>query len=196
MKPRLLKWCMSVGISLLVGAAVLAAIWFRDLGRRHRHCIKVAGSAFWSYAQDHGGALPFHTNGFGDALLLLVKGEYLPGVAWICGPGDDGTVLSNALVHGSPVPEAQCSRVYVQGLSVTNNPMIGLLFDRRSVPGGDHLYGHGRPVREVCMLDGSMECISDERWAEFSRQHVELLVTAGFKREKALQFYPEAPQPK
>ena len=162
------------------------------VGKVHRHCIKVAGSAFLLYAQDHGGALPFHTNGFGDALLLLVKDQYLPGVAWICGPGDDGVVLSNALVRGVHIPEEQCSRVYVQGLSETNDPMICILFDRRSVPGGDHSYGRGRQVREVCMLDGSMQSILDERWPEFCRQQVELLVAAGWNRMRAAQHYPEA----
>ncbi len=157
----------------------------------HQHCIKVAGGAFRLYAQDHGGALPFHTNGFGDALLLLVREHDLPGVAWICGPGDDGTVLSNALMLGTDVPEEQCTRVYVQGLSETNDPMICILFDRRSVPGGDHSYGVGRAVREVCMLDGSMHTVSDERWTEFCRQQVELLVAAGWTREKAVEYYPE-----
>src|SRR6266702_6033872 len=140
MKSRVLKCSMLAGVGLLVAVAVLGGVWLRHLGKVHRHCIKVTGSAFLLYAQDHGGALPIHTNGFGDALLLLVRGQYLPGVAWICGPGDDGAVLSNALVRGVHVPEEQCSRVYVQWLSEMNDPMICILFDRRSVPGGDHSY--------------------------------------------------------
>lgn len=60
------------------------------------------------------------------------------------------------------------------------------------MPGGDHFYGSGKRVHEVCMLDGYMETVPDERWAEFSRYQVELLVAAGFKREKALEYYPEA----
>jgi len=191
MKSRVLKWSMFGGVGLLVAVGVLVGTWFRHLGKVHRHCIKVTGSAFLLYAQDHSGTLPFHTNGFGDALLLLVRGEYLPGVAWICGPGDDGTVFSNALVRGSHVPEEQCSRVYVQGLTETNDPMICILFDRRSAPGGDHSYGWGRPVREACMLDGSMESISDERWPEFCRRQIDLLVAAGWTRERAQQYYVE-----
>jgi hypothetical protein len=78
----------------------------------------------------------------------------------------------------------------------TNDPGICILFDRRSVPGGDHFYGSGKRVREVCLLDGSMQRIPDARWAEFSRQQVKLLLAAGFKREKALQYYPEAAAPR
>ena len=134
--------------------------------------------------------MPYHTNGFGDALLLLVKEGHLPDVAYICGPGDDGHVLSNALARGMHVPEEQCTRVYVQGLSETNDPSICILFDRRSVPGGDHFYGRGKPVREACLLDGSMQTVLDRQWTEFSRRQVELLVAAGLSRQKALEFYP------
>jgi hypothetical protein len=191
MKSRVVKWSLFAGASLLAAMVVLGVLWLRQLGKVHQHCIKSTGTAFRMYAQNHGGTLPFHTNGFGDALLLLVKEQHLPGVAWICGPGDNGSVLSNAMVHGLDVPEAQCSRIYVQGLSQTNNPMICILFDRRSVPGGDHSYGWGRPVREACMLDGSMKIVSDERWLEFCRQQVELLVAAGWMRQRALEYYPE-----
>ncbi len=148
--------------------------------------------AFRFYAQAHGGMLPFHTNGFGDALLLLVKEGHAPSVAYICGPGDDGSVLSNALARGLHMPEEECTRVYIQGLSETNDPSLCILFDRRSVPGGDHFYGMGKPLREACMLDGGMETILDQRWPEFCRKQVDLLVAAGWTREKALKYYPEA----
>jgi hypothetical protein len=153
--------------------------------------MKIAGMTFLEFASEHGGAFPYHTNGFGDALLLLVKNRPQD-IRFICGPGDDGQVFSNALARGLQVSESQCSRVYVQGLGQTNDPQLCILFDRRSVPGGDHFYGSGKRMREVCMLDGIMETVPDERWAEFSRQQVELLVVAGFKREKALEYYPEA----
>ena len=172
-------------------AACLGAAWVHRLGKVHQHCMKIAGMTFLEFASEHDGAFPYHTNGFGDALLLLVK-DSPQDIRFICGPGDDGQVFSNALAHGQHVPETQCSRVYVQGLNQTSDPRLCILFDRRSVPGGDHFYGLGKRVREACMLDGSMETVPDERWAEFSRQQVELLAAAGFKREKALQYYPEA----
>ena len=178
--------CVVVLLVALVGA------WLHHLGKVHHHCIKITGMGFKMYATDHNGTFPYHTNGFGDALLLLVKEHHVDRVAYLCGPGDDGHILTNALAQGLDVPEEQCSRVYVQGLSEINDPMICILFDRRSVKGGDHNYGFGKPIREVCMLDGSMLSIGDERWLEFSRQQVELLVTAGFKREKALEYYPAA----
>lgn len=192
MKSRRAKIVLAIAAGSFVLVACLGVAWFHHLGKVHQHCIKATGIAFRIYSMDHAGALPYSTNGFGDALLLLVKEGHLPTVAYICGPGDDGHVLSNALVHGLHVPESQCSRVYIQGLNETNYPGICVLFDRRSVPGGDHFYGSGRPLREVCLLDGSMQTISDEQWPEFSRQQVELLVAAGFKREKALEYYPEA----
>lgn len=162
----------------------------------HQHCIKISGLAFHVYAADHGGQLPFSTNGFGNALLLLTKGGYLGGtnnVAEICGPDDDGQIFKVALKNNSIVPEDQCSRVYIQGLSETNDPEICVLFDRNSCKGGDHMRSPwGHRVRELCLLDGSMQVIRDEDWPEFSRKQVDLLVAAGFSRTDALHFYPAA----
>jgi len=115
-------------------------IWY-GLTYSHRHCILATGLAFRTYAGDHDGQLPFSTNGFGNALLLLVKGDFpggTNGVAFICGPDDDGHIFKEALKSNSVVPEDQCSRVYIQGLSESNDNRICILFDRNSCRGGDH----------------------------------------------------------
>ena len=191
MKTRNVRRALIIAGTLIAVVGCLGAVWLHHLKKVHQHCMKIAGMTFLQFADEHGGAFPYHTNGFGDALLLLVK-DSPQDIRFICGPGDDGHVFSNALAQGQDVPESQCSRVYVQGLSETNDPRLCILFDRRSVPGGDHFYGWGKRVREACMLDGFMETVPDGRWAEFSRQQVELLVAAGFQREKAVQYYPEA----
>lgn len=177
--------------------AGLIGTWFWSLGHYvHQHCIKQTGLAFRMYEGDHNGRLPFSTNGFGDALLLFVKsgylaGETLSGIRYVCGPGDDGHIFRAALQNNSIVPEDQCSRIYIQGLSETNDPQICILFDRNSCKGGDHFRSPwGHRVRELCLLDGSMQIIRDEDWPEFSRNQVELLVAAGFSRTNALHFYP------
>jgi len=184
--------------SLVTGSLIAVIVGFgaacshtRNGAMAHQHCMKVTGTMFNLYASEHGGALPYHTNGFGDALVLLAEGRPQD-VAFLCGPGDDGRVLSNAVVQGLHVAEEQCSRVYVQGLCKTNDPQICILFDRRSVRGGDHFYGTGKRVREVCLLDGSMQRVPDAKWPEFSREQVDLLVAAGFRKEEALRYYPEA----
>jgi len=111
----------------------------------------------------------------------------------LCGPDDDGHVFRDAIKNNTIVSEDQCSRIYVQGLSEKNNLQICILFDRNSCRGGDHFRSPwGHRVREVSMLDGSMQVIRDEDWPEFSRNQVELLVAAGFSRTNALYFYPAA----
>lgn len=184
-------------LAFLVFFVGLGALWWHNANNIHRHCMKVAGLDLRLYASDHDGKYPYHTNGFGDALIELARDytnewEVLSVIRCMCGPGDDGSLLRSALTNGTDVPEALCSRIYVQGLTETNDPQICLLFDRLSVPGGDHRYGFGRPVRELCLVDGSMRVIDDARWPEFSREQVELLVKAGWSREKALELYPEA----
>lgn len=191
MKSRI-WWRMllaAMGVAAVVVCVWLA--WVHRFGKIHRHCIKIASLALRAYSDRHEGAFPCHTKGFGDALLLLVKEGCVPNVACLCGPDDDGHVLNAALLNDLDVPEAQCSRIYVQGLSTTNDPQICLLFDRRSVPGGDHFYGQGPPIREVSLLHGGMERISDGEWVEFSRRQVQLLQAAGWTREKAQEYYPE-----
>ena len=158
----------------------------------HQHCIKITGILLGAYADENKGQLPFSTNGFGNALLLLVENEPNE-IRNICGPDDDGHIFLEALKNHSIVPEEKCSRVYVQGLSETNDPGICILFDRNSCPGGDHFRSPwGHRVRELCLLHGNMQIIRDEDWPEFSRKQVELLVAAGFSRTNALHFYPAA----
>lgn len=155
----------------------------------HQHCMKAAGSALRLYAEEHGGRFPSDTNGFGNALLRLVK-EAVGNVRYVTGPGDDGKVFMDALKTGMPIPEARCSRVYVQGLSEQSSQGIAILFDKKPTRGGDHFRRPWGPlVREVCLLDGSMEIIPEDKWREFSSKQVELLVREGFGREAAKHYY-------
>ncbi len=158
----------------------------------HEHCIKQTGLAFITYAADHDGKLPSDTNGFGNALLLLVRGGYLGDtnsehcIRLITGPGDDGALFRDALQTGARIPEEKCSRVYIQGLSEKNNPQIVILFDKKPCRGGDHFRRPFGPlVREVCLLDGAMEVIPEKNWPRFASNQVELLVQDGFDKATA-----------
>ena len=145
--------------------------------------------AFRTYAMDHNGSLPSDTNGFGNALLLLVKSNYC-GVGEITGPGDDGRVFREALKTGARIPEENCSRIYVQGLTETNNPSIAILWDKKSSHGGDHFRRPWGPLlREACLLDGSMQVISEKDWSSFVSNQVEMLVQDGIPRTTALHYY-------
>src|SRR5215510_15404800 len=97
----------------------------------HAHCIAAAGSTLSLYANKHEGRFPFHTNGFGDALILLLRwtGDLNP--YFITGANDDGRIFRNALVNGTDVREELCSRIYIQGLAQSNDGRIAILFDKR-----------------------------------------------------------------
>lgn len=156
-----------------------------NLFHAHEHCSKVAGSAFSGYASDHKGKYPFHTNGFGDALLLLLKDGYTD-VRFVTAPGDDGRVLKECLEKGLDVPEDKCSRVYLQGLSEDDmNGNVVMMFDKYPTPGGDHFRRPwGRPMRDAVMCGGRVEFITEERWPVFAREQIERLVNLGFKRSE------------
>jgi hypothetical protein len=166
----------------------IAALWL-NLFHAHEHCIKGTGLSLRTYALDHYGKFPFHTNGFGDAILLLLKELGEPPREFTA-PGDDGSLYKECLKTGAHMPEARCTRAYVQGLSDANNPQIALVFDRYRTRGGDHFRRPWGPLlREVAMLDGSMEVIHEEKWPEFRRKQIDLLVAEGISRTQAEKLY-------
>jgi hypothetical protein len=184
---RRVVWGLGTGSSML--ALMLLAIWMFYLVPGHQHCIKQTALGLRTYALDHNGKLPFHTNGFGDAILLYLK-EVGDDPSLFTAPGDDGSLYKECMKSGAHVPEERCTRAYVQGLSDTNNPQIALVFDRYPTPGGDHgRRPRGPLLREVAMLDGSMNVVSEKEWPEFRRKQIELLVAEGISRTKAEQLY-------
>lgn len=159
---------------------------------QHAHCMPQAASSFRIYAGDNDGRFPYHTNGYGDALLMMT-----PERAWfyyLTGPGYDTSAFEKALASGGDVDESRCGRVYIQGLSETNNARIAILFDKVAAP-PDHSHFpqrlRSRFVREVCFVDGSWETVPLQKWDGFARQQVDLLVEAGFTRKHAQQLYDE-----
>ena len=177
-----------MGLPLLLVIAFIFAAAF-NLFHAHEHCMKAAGLGLATYAREHYGNFPSDTNGFPNALLQLVKGDYC-NIGEVTGPGDDGSAFKEALSRGKPIPEQRCSRIYVQGLSEHSNPQIAILWDKRSTPGGDHFRRPwGAPLREVCLVDGSMKFIPEQGWVAFSSNQIELLVREGMAKETARHYY-------
>ena len=193
---------MRRSIKILVAlalAGVLCAIYvrthpliFNESFAGHAHCISGTGLSLLTYAEENGGRFPFHTNGYGDALLLLTN-EMAGFWAGFTGPGYDGKVFAEAARTGRHIPEEACGRVYVQGLSRTNDPEIALLFDKLPTPGGDHCNGLARlraPLgREVWIVGGGIKWIHETEWPQFARGQVQLLVKAGMSRREAEGLY-------
>jgi hypothetical protein len=154
----------------------------------HQHCIKGSGLVLQIYATDHDGKYPTHTNGFGDALALIVA-EDPTSVRLFVGVDDDGEWLRNAATNHTDVPEDRCTRIYVQGLDDSKFE-LAVLFDRYAARGGDHGRSPwGEYLREVLMADGSMRTIAVDRWPAFASNQVELLVKEGIPRATAEAYY-------
>lgn len=160
----------------------------------HTHCIPQAGLALRTYATEHDGAFPTHTNGYGDALLLLTN---LAGLYSLTGPGYSESVFLEAARTVSDVPEQQCGRVYIQGLREDSDSEIVILFDKLPSPGGDHCHFPRRLwaalSREVLFVGGDFRVVRESNWPVFARKQIALLVKEGLPREKAEAYYEEKP---
>jgi hypothetical protein len=160
----------------------------------HAHCMMQLGSALRLYASDHDGKYPSHTNGYGDALLLLPQEKLLDqgNLKILTGPGGDTKVFEDALKNHTDVDEGKCSRVYVQGLSENSDPKIAILFDKVASP-GDHCNGLRRiraPFRrEVCMADGWVCVVPEREWPAFAKDQIERLVKAEISLAEAVRLY-------
>jgi hypothetical protein len=188
---------LAAGATLLAGAMLLYVrahpMVFNESFFSHAYCIKQAASALWMYAEENDGRFPSHPDGYGNALLLLsnvLGNSFSP----VTGPGYKPDALEAALRDNTDVPETQCGRVYVQGLTTQANPSIALLFDKRATP-GDHCNGLRRMkaplVREVITVQGVMEIIPEAGWETFASKQMDLLVAEGFTREEARRIYAQ-----
>lgn len=189
MKKKSLLMFLSAGMVILAGCSSLADLIHGDLGPQHQHCMKIAGLCFRIYASDHDGKFPFHTNGFGNALVNIGR-EDPSSIPFLVGVDDNASWLKDAITNHTDVPEDICTRIYVQGLTETNNTEIAILFDKYAVRGGDHFRSRSKPyLREVCLLDGSMQTVTLDRWPAFASNQVELLVQEGISRKSAEAYY-------
>jgi hypothetical protein len=172
----------------LVGYAASRPHVLNESSWQHAHCILQTGGFLHDYASKNGGKFPTHKGGFGDALLLLKDAP----TSLLTSAGYDTEPYEEARRTGGHIPEASCGRIYVQGLNMKSNPNIAILFDRVATP-GDHCPLPMRlwsPFgREVLLVDSSRLFIAEERWDEFRREQIELLVAEGIARREAERLY-------
>ncbi|MGJ8644766.1 MAG: hypothetical protein ACSHX9_15265 [Luteolibacter sp.] len=180
-----------VGLFVFFSVIVVAAYRWA-FPPSHEHCIKVAGMFFHSYASDHEGKFPESERGWGDALLKLHDYDGSDNFAFVVGVDDDGSHLLYALRTGSDVDEDRCTRVYVQGLTKDSSGQIAILFDRESVPGGDHFRSRfGEPLREFLRVDQSSGKVLDPDWPEFVATQRQFLREQGFDEASIDAVYGE-----
>jgi hypothetical protein len=190
------KWLILLFVAaiLLLPILFFVASAFFNVFHHHEHCIKMTATGFRRYADEHDGNYPTNSNSFGNALLLLLPYIYETnselGIRYITAPGDDGKAYEDAYKRNQVIPENECSRVYVQGLSEHSNNELCLLFDKYPTRGGDHFRAPwGRKLREILTAAGSMETVGEEEWPRFAVRQIELLQKEGFDNAEAIQIY-------
>jgi hypothetical protein len=183
------RWLLLALALLACGVTVYVRTHPLVFVETHAHCIKFAGLELERYASEHQGRFPFHRNGYGNALLLMDDDCFHA----LTGPGYNATPLREAKRTGRDLPESECGRVYIQGLTKKSNPEIALLFDKLPTPGGDHCHLPARlwaPLgREVWLAGMGHEFVRERDWPAFARKQVELLVQEGFERREAERLF-------
>jgi hypothetical protein len=195
------KWPVRLlaALALVVGGGVVYVrthpLVFNEPLWSHAHCMPQAMGALNQLAYEHYGKFPMPTNGYGDALMMLVAPERLASWSVLTGPGYDSDAYKRWTQSGENVPESECGRVYVQGLSEAGNPDVVLLCDKLPTPGGDHCHFLKRrwaPLgREVCTVGSDRKFIKETDWPAFARNQIKLLVKEGFERADAEALYVE-----
>ena len=185
---------LAVGAGLLTPIAVgyfyvrMHPLVFNESFFMHAHCMAGIVNGLFQYSSDHGGYFPSSPKGYADALAMTAPDTWV-----LTGPGYTLRLPESA--KQGDIPEEQCGRVYVQGLKETDDPGIAILFDKKATPGGDHCHGLARlraPLgREVLLIGVEKPFIPQSDWANFASQQIELLVKAGFAREKAQWYYDQ-----
>ena len=113
-KPKR-KWPKRLLVAFVVTAIACVVyvrthpLVFSESFFQHAHCMAQTAGTFRLYASDNLGRFPTHTNGYGDALLLLVP-HYTPW-ALLTGQGYNSTVDQQWKQNGTIVPESECGRV-------------------------------------------------------------------------------------
>jgi len=187
--------CLAAAIVFCVVYVRTHPLVFNESLFMHAHCIVIMGLSLDSYAAEHDGHYPADTNGYGNALLQLTNytADFWAGMT---GPGYDSKVFEEAARTGQHIPESECGRIYVQGLSRTNDPDIALFFDKIPSPGGDHCHFPWRlyapMAREVWTIGSGRRVIRDTDWAAYCKTQIDLLIEAGIPKERAEEYYAES----
>lgn len=186
------KWLIFLFLVLLLSVPLVVVyvrthpLVFMDA---HAHCIKYAALVLLEYTDKNQGRFPYHPKGYGNALLFLDEDSF----NCLTGPGYDAGPFHEAKRLGRDLPEEECGRVYVQGLTIKCDGQIALLFDKLPTPGGDHCHLPARiwaPLgREVCYKDGHSEFVRESDWPEFAEKQVNLLEKEGIARQEAERLY-------
>ena len=156
-----------IAVAFLVGAQ----LWLYPFGNR-RCALMCMYSPLSTFAYDHGGRFPCSKNGAFDALSQLYP-EYTPCPEVLAGISGNRKALAECIKLGKAFSEIECGWVYFQGMSVTDNPKIAILWDRIGGVSGDGRRDlKGR--HPVLFIDGDIQLVKKEQWDLFVKQQQEL----------------------
>jgi len=177
---RLTIW----GVVSLILLILVAFGWYRwefPYGQSHC-CILNVGGALQSYAEDHDSRFPSGGD-CPEASLSLIYSNYANAYL-LRGKTVPLTVVQDALVKFGKLGAESCGWHYVEGLTLSDDPEIAILWDKIGLGhNGQRLSNGGH---EVYYVGGDRRFVSGKQWPEFLKRQQDLLAQRSDDAKRAL----------
>ena len=157
-------------------------------------CILIMGQTLKAYADDHNGQFPAGKATPEASLSLLYQGDYANAYL-LRGKTVPEKAVANILKGGGLLGPDSCGWHYVEGLTVTDDGRIAILWDKVGLGHNGERLRHGG--REVIFVDGDRRFVAGKDWDVFLKGQQDLLAarTASPNRGRVILsgefFFPE-----
>ncbi len=180
--------CSVITLAVLAGLFLAGYGWYRytyPYGSKHA-CLKALGFSLLQYAGQHDGRFPAGAGCPEASLSLLYRGPYDVDAVILSGKTKSTAAAKAILERGELLGPDTCDWHYVEGLTLSDNPRLGIVWDKVGL-------GHnGERLREgghsVWRLLGGDEVIAASEWPKFLEEQERLMAA---RTEAAKQGLPE-----
>lgn len=170
-KRTMIAVAVLVGGSLALALYVYSQLLSYPYGRSHC-CLKALGLSLLQYAEKHNGHFPAGAGSPEASLSLLFREGYDVDAEVLRGKTVPVEKVRSILERGELLGPNTCGWHYVEGLTMSDDPGLALVWDKVGLGhnGEDRGGGHS-----VWFLHGPEEVIPASKWPDFLKRQEELM---------------------
>jgi hypothetical protein len=178
---------IAVGFAIVVCVLLAVVVLLRSLLPSYPYgwshcCLKALGLALLQYAQEHDGHFPAGAESPEASLSLLARGHYDIDAETLRGKTVPVEEARSILERGGLLGPDSCGWHYVEGLTVSDDPGLALVWDKVGLGHNGQDIGGGH---SVLFLDGHEEVIAASDWPDFLKRQDELMAARPQKIEQS-----------